>query len=218
MTAHGTTLFIDSGLAAGQQAGLDVANFAAQDEDTPGPAQDAAGVAAGISAAAGVASAVFTGGNLGVNIANAVNNETTGQLQVNITNFSSLPVIVYDYNPTHADITDVPSPLAPGDNDLFVVTRSEPLDTTSALELDLLVGSGTASIAVSLTYSYTDNGVPGRWAVTTSVDGGNHAFPDNLQLFGLTFTGNAGYPSFSLYTSPIETSSGVMSIAIYDLA
>jgi hypothetical protein len=216
ITPNGNVAFLDSGLGAAQQAGLDVANFAAQDN---GGGAGASVSAPAVSAVAAIANAVFSGGNLGVNIANAVDNETTGQLQINLVNYSSAPVIVYDYNPDNANVTDVPAPLAPGDNDLFVLTSEEQFDSDSALGLNVLVGAGTSgSIQTEFTYSYTENGNPGRWTVSAVVDGANHDFPSNLQLFGLTFTGSSGYPSFSVYTSTIETASGVLSIAVYDLA
>jgi hypothetical protein len=215
-TPNGNVNFFDSGLDAAQQAGLDVANFAAQDN---GDGAGASVTAPAVSAAAAIANAVFSGGNLGVNIANAVNSDSAGQLQIDLVNYSSAPLIVYDYNPDNANVTDVPAPLAPGENDLFVLTSDEQFDSSSALGLNMLIGTGsTGSIQTELTYSYTDNGNPGRWTVSAVVDGTSHNFPRNLQLFGLTFSGNSGYPSFSIYTSTIETASGVLSIAAYDLA
>lgn len=215
-TSNGAVIFLDSSLQAAQQAGLDVASFAA--EESGGGSGELA-VAAGLGAAAAIASAVFAAGNLAVNVANSVNNGSSGQLQLDLVNYSSYPVIVYDYNPSSANVTDVPTPLGPGDNDVFVLTLGEEFSTSSSLVLNLLIGSGTtSSIQTAFTYSYTDEGNPGRWAVKANIDGTSHTFPNTLQLFGLTFTGNSGYPSFSVYTSSIETASGALALSVYNLS
>lgn len=216
-TDNGTAVFLDNSLQAAQQASLDVANFAAN--GGAGGSRETAATGDPLGTVAGIANAVFTAGLFAVGIAGATNDDTTGQLQIDLINYSSNPVVVYNYNPSNANVTDVPTPLAPGDNDLFLLTLDEEFDTDSSLVLYLLIGSGTTgSIQTAFTYGYTDDGKPGRWSVQANIDGAAHTFPNNLQLFGATFTGNEGYPNFSVYTSTIETASGDLSLSVYDLA
>jgi hypothetical protein len=159
------------------------------------------------------------GGNFGLGVANAVNGSSKGQMEVTLVNYSSNPVVLYNCNPSSIDISNLPDPLGEGDNDVVVLTSDSPFTSSTSFELDLLIGAGAASIPFSLSYAYTSQGDPGRWTVTASAGGCTpHAFPTDIQMFGLSFTGATSYPSFSVYTSPIETGNGAMSIAIYDMA
>jgi hypothetical protein len=62
---------------------------------------------------------------------------------------------------------EVPSPLAPGENDLFVITRQQAFDTSSNFEMDLMVGGANSMgcISCSLLFSYSGSGSPGRGRV-----------------------------------------------------
>jgi hypothetical protein len=216
-TEHGCVQFWCSLTAPAQQAGLDVAALNATLGDGVGsrPGGIATISAAGVSAAAGVASEQCAGGSFGLGAANAVS--TSGSLELTIVNYSSNPVVLYDCNPTKIDIVDMPNPLASGSSDILAFSGSS---TSSAFTVFFAVGSGQASIPFQLGYTYKAQcGNPGRWTLQAGADGSPEcSYPPYLQMFGLSFSGDSGYPSFSVYTSIIETFSGALSIAIYDKA
>lgn len=218
---NGTVQFWDDQVAAAQQASLDVAKFTTTVGGGTGlgTLDESGGIAAvsasAVSATAGVASALFAGGNFGLGAANAVSG--SGRLELTIVNYSSNPVVIYDCNPTKIDIADMPNPLASGGSDTLALSGS---NTNSDFAVFFLVGSGQASIPFQIQYTYDSNcGSPGRWTLQAAAGcSSEHTYPTQLQMYGLSFTGNSGYPSFSAYTSVIETTSGVLSVAIYDMA
>lgn len=229
-TTHGTVQFWDVNTDAAIQACSDVAALSkaltgggssggGSSVEAVGAA-GAAAIAGGVSAAAGVASALFAGGNFGLGISNAVDAGTsTGSMQLTIANYSSSPLVMYNCNPSNIDIADMPNPIASGSSDTLVLTSSSAIGTSSAFTVFFMVGTGASSIPFQLQYSYTDQGNPGRWILSGAADGSpEHTYPTKLQMYGLSFTGNAKYPSFSVYTSNTETGSGALSIAVYSMA
>ncbi|TDE20800.1 hypothetical protein E1295_47095 [Nonomuraea mesophila] len=234
-TTNGTVTFIDDMNEAAAQANKDVAAFSQYLTGPAGPAPNgqaatpggAAAVGAGaavVSAASSVSSTILQAALLGVNIANMVlSQKSTGSLEITITNNSTKPLTLYNYRPSHGDITNIPNPLYTGQTDAVVLTKSSAFDDDTSVELQFCIGDGQAVNGVNslinfaLTYAYTDEGNPGRWSLSAAVDGSDtHSYPQALQMFGFTFVGNTGFPAFSVYTSPIETGSGSISMVVYD--
>ncbi|MDX3458795.1 hypothetical protein PV396_43930 [Streptomyces sp. ME02-8801-2C] len=172
--------------------------------------------------------------NLGNNIANTVlhGQSSSGELQVSITCNASKPLTLCNYTATGGpDISNVPNPLFAGQSDIVTITDDDEFEEGATLELDFCIGTGAvidtthnSMINFSLTYTYgKDEADNERWWLTAAVDtttahpnGATHPFPKALQMFGFTFAPNTGYPGFSLYTSPIETANGSISIVTYD--
>lgn len=210
---NGTVTFFTDPTKAAAQAVADVSAFQTQQAQQAGglgvaPILIAGAVGSLISAAAGVT-------NASVGLANLATKNAAGSdaLEIEIGNSSSQPVVIFNYDPRNSNVTKVPEPLAAGETDIFLLTNPNGIKSGAQILIEFMVGT----IAVSITYQYTDTGNPGRWQVSLTVDGAAQTFPDNLQLLGAMFQGDTGFPSFSLYTAPIETSSGQMDLSIYDL-
>jgi hypothetical protein len=211
---NGTVTFFTDPSQAAAQVVADVSSFQSQQAQLAGglgvaPILIAGAVGSLISASAGVT-------NAAVGLANLATKNAAGSdaLEIEFSNSSSQPVVIFDYDPKNSNVTKVPEPLAAGETDIFLLTNPSGIKTGAQIEIDFMVGP----IACSVTYQYTDTGNPGRWQVSLTIDGNSQTFPNNLQLLGATFQGNTGFSSFSIYTSPIETSSGQMDLSIYDLA
>jgi hypothetical protein len=214
MSTNGTTNYLDTAQNAAQQAVKDLAQF--DSNNNQAVSSMAVGAIAPIIGAIGsIAGAAAGTGNFGINLAGLANSSSGSALEVEISNYSSQPIALFNYNPSVGNVTKIPQPLVQGENDIFLLTHSSSFSTSTSISLQFMVGL----IEVDVTFSYTDSGDPGRWQITVSIDGDSpHKFATKLQLFGVTFQGNSGYPSFSLYTSPIETSSGQIDLIFYDLA
>lgn len=218
MSSNGTTNYIDSAQSAAQQAVKDLALFdsnnnqALNDAITTGAVGAIAPIVGAIGSVVGASAGV---GNFGINLAGAVNNTSSAVLEIEITNYSSQPVVLFNYTPSSMNVSKIATALVQGESDIFLLTYSGSFGTSSSILLQFMVGL----IEVDITFSYTDTGDPGRWQITASIDGDSpHKFATKLQLFGATFQGKSGYPSFSFYTSPIETGNGQIDLVFYDLA
>lgn len=212
---NGKVVFYDKDRRAARQALKDSAALAPTAE-APAPQIGAAGWTALATGMLNLVGAAQTG----VSVAQTVlANTSTGQVEITITNNASKPVALFNYRPHNCDVSNVPNPLSTGESDVFTLTRTSAIGNGSSVELDFILGDGVNSTPFRLWYTYSDEGTPGRWEFSAKVDGGvKHDYPKALQMFGFTYTGNTGFPSFSLYTSPVETGSGMLSIVIYDKA
>jgi hypothetical protein len=216
-TANGTVTYYDIPLSAGEQASLDIAAFtgkATGNIETPGAISPA-----GVAALATAAQAVVRAGQLGTMVAPMVNgmSSSTGQMEMTITNYSSMPVVPYDYSVSGGgDMSNVPDPLGTGESDSYLITSGSALTGTN-IRVDFLVGAGLSpkTIQFSVYLQYPSGG---PWTVGVVVDGeAQHNFPVAKQMLGFTFTGsNTTIPSFSAYVTPIETSNGILSLIICD--
>jgi hypothetical protein len=199
-----TARLLDDPFAAGAQAAKDAAAFAKEDVTA------VRGLASGIGAIGSVAGAIAGAGSLGASLAGAV--KAVDALEIELVNFSSLPVVVFNYFPKVANVTKVPRPLVRGGSDIFLITHRSKFNTNeTSIELFLKVGISD----VSVKYALTGEGDPGRWRVSFGVDGNVLDAPNRLQLFGVTAV--RGEQKFSMYTSPIEEKSGQIGLAFYDL-
>lgn len=235
--AHGATTFIDDMNEVAVQASRDVYGFyqylteiggGTAEEDRPGSGPMILLGALGVGAQ--FHSNIIAAANLGNSIANTVlsNQSTSGELEISVTNKSSSTLTLYNYTATGGpDVSNVPDPLFTGQSDVITLTDDEEIALNAAIDLDFSIGNGAALdsggsslINFNITYKYTkDDAENERWGLTAAVDGGTpHPYPDALQMFGFTFepTDPSAYPGFSLYTGPIETASGSISIVVYD--
>lgn len=221
---NGSVTFFTTQAAAAAQAINDVQNYATELATKPTAEGVAPLVVAGIIGAVATAvAAAATVAGVGVGIAALVKDEdgdpTQDVLEIEIVNSTSQSLIPYNYIPTKCDITEVAQPLLPTSSDSFLLTSGTVgrFNNDTTFELDFLIGSnGATSIKVLITIGYTGAGNPGRWGINMSIDGTSQNFAAQLQLMGAQFIGNANYPSFSLYISPIETTTGKMVITFYD--
>jgi hypothetical protein len=140
-----------------------------------------------------------------------------GQLQLTVTNYTSLPVVPFDYQALGGSMSNVPNPLATGETDTYLMTLPQPF-SNAAFRFDFLVGTGAAptGIGFSLWLKY---GGSSPWTTKVKVDDdGEHSYDPARQMFGFTFTAtkNTPAPKFSAYFSPIESANGVISLMICD--
>lgn len=222
-TTPGTITRFSSASEAAQQALTDVNNTKVKAlTGLRDPAVDPFTIAGAIGS---IASAVAGAAQLGVGIAGLVqanSSASTDSLEVSIENWTQYPIVLQDYTPDHADIADLPVPLQPGESDIVVITGpdGDQFGSESSVALNFLIGKGASSaVNVALKYNRSSKGDPGRWAVGARFTGENDftVFDKRLGLLGATFSGNDGYPSFSFYTSSIETSTGKINLTFYDL-
>lgn len=224
-TAHGNLTYLTNYTAAAAQAVLDTQLFATQLAGQP-PTFEAAISGATLSKIADGVSAIADAGasisGVAAAIASLVKDEDGNgpmdALEIAIVNSTSQPLIVTACTTQGGRATDTAQTIMPCATDMILMTASdkrfEAGNTIFGLGFVIGSGSGSSSIEVGVQLSYVDNGNPGRWAVGMNIDGAPPAtpIPQNLQLLGAQFVGNTGYPSFSLYVSPIETTSGRMTL------
>jgi hypothetical protein len=215
MTANGEPKYLDDYTAAGQQAVKDVAKF--QDDNnkllqSAGPAA----IAPILAAIGSLAGAGATAASAGSTLASLIAGGKGGSLEVQICNFSSYPLVLYQIKTENGNISKTPQPLAQGEDDVFLLTHTSSFSASSTFQLYFFLGS----ISIEVRYKYTDEGDPGRWQLHVGIDNDEvHEFPDDLALFGATFTSDqSGTPNFSLYSVPIETGSGQIDLTFYNLA
>lgn len=223
MTEHGTPTYLDDKDDAGQQAARDLWKLQTNQATALRSGEGPLGATAPIFGAIGAIGGAIAGtANFGINLASFLNTKsgasTPGDaLEIAISNFSSQPLVLYNYFPKSADISKLPRPLVQNDEDILLLTRTEAFGTSSSILMQFLLGN----IEVDVGFAYTDVGTPGMWQVTVGIDGDSplHQFPADRQLFGATFKGSSdSYPNISLYTAPIETGSGQVDLVFYDLA
>ncbi len=226
MSKHGKVDYFDKPLAAARQAAADLAyslNPPRAEEIDPGF----------IGVAASAVSAFGSIASWATSLANVILTYTTdeepatppagGALEIAVTNQTSNPVVLYAYKPEEAEVSNVLDPLAPGETDVFLLTRrNKPFKPNhTSIELSFAVGQAEV-VNVVIGFAYSDaTDRPGLWMVQASLDEEDgdhrHDFPPELQLMGAAFVGDEGrYPSFSFYTAPIETGSGALGIRFLD--
>lgn len=183
-----------SGDTGGERVGIAVATLGAIGAIT-------AGIAGTVNAAVGVTGLI----NKGVNGANA--------LELELENLSSQSVVIATYTPSHCDVSKVPAPIPSGGSDVFLITKDESFTSETNLVLEVLIGPWS----VTLTFAYQNIGNPGRWGVSYQIGENSSGLSANLALNGVIVQADAPTPSISVYASPIETTSGQITISIYDL-
>lgn len=166
------------------------------------------------------ATAVANIGNLGFGVASLLGGDPklSDTLELNITNNSTLPVVVAGVSSVRAQdvVVRMATPLGEGESD--TLTLSNP----AGFAKDISKGDGTkltvslivGGLALALDYEWTSTGSPGRWKVSASSGGSEQKFDAVLQLIGVDYAATTG--AFRLYTMPIETSTGQIDITIYD--
>jgi hypothetical protein len=219
---HGTVTYYSSPGLAAQQASLDMAAYAAKaatSKDTAAPGDTAEIAAAGITALGTSVLALISAGQLGASIGSMVGGgaPVAGQLQLTVTNYSSQPVVPFDYQVLGGFMSNVPNPLTTGETDTYMMTSPQPFDDAS-FRFDFLVGTGPAptGIGFSLWLKY---GTSSPWTTKVKVDDDDeHPFDPARQMFGFTFTAtkDTAAPKFSAYFTPIESANGVVSLMICD--
>ncbi|MGW8954662.1 hypothetical protein [Streptomyces sp. NPDC055709] len=237
-TDNGAVTFIDDMNEAALQANRDVYGYY-QYLTEIGPEEQAEGggpaiLVGALAAGAAMQANVISAGILGNGIAQTVLNgqSSSGELEISITCNASKPLTVCNYTATNGpDISNVPNPLFTGQTEVVSVTSGSAIGQGAWVELDFCIGTGAvidstsnSMINFSLTYTYgKDSANNPRWwlaanvdTTTTSPKGAAHSYPKALQMFGFTFAPSDGYPGFSLYTSPIESPSGSISVVTYD--
>ncbi|MEI3853663.1 MULTISPECIES: hypothetical protein [unclassified Ensifer] len=202
--------FLSNAADAANQAVKDLAAFQA---NNGGGAKEVAG-----ALIAGIAGAAAGWSNVGIGLSNLLTGggASGDALQIEVTNYSSQPVVLYNYTPHSGNVSKIVGPLTQGESDIFVLDRLEDKFST---ETSILLQFKVGNVDATVTYSYTDVGDPGRWKLTVEIDGKQHTFDTELQLMGAVFKSGGGeYASFSLYTAPIETGSGQIDLLFYDYA
>lgn len=195
---------LDDPFAAGAQAARDAAAFAREDVTA------VRGVASSIGAIGSVAGAIAGAGGLGATLAGAA--KAVDSMEIELINFSSLPIVVFNYFPKVANVTKVPRPLVRGGSDVFLITHRTKF-VAGETSITLFVKVGISDVSVK--YDLTAEGDPGRWRVSFGVDGNVLEAPNRLQLFGVTAIRDE--QRFSMYTAPIEEKSGQLGLVFYDL-
>lgn len=226
-TQHGSVTFYTSYIAAANQAVLDTQLYANELATQPGPVAVSGELVAAIAGAiATSASAGATAGSAGVGIAGLVKdsdgNPSLDAIEIEIVNSTSQPLITVGCKTASCSATEIVQTLLPTATDSFLMTGNSNgrFSNSTNFQIGFVIGgSPSTTIQLGVKFSYTtDTGNPGRWVVSTEIDGTSQSFPKNLQLFGAQFLGSASYPSFSMYVSPIETSSGKMTLNFFDTA
>lgn len=217
-TPHGIVTWLPP-QAAALQAAKDIKYLEQRSTEAAAPGSPAAIVAAFLAA-------LGTLGLLGTSIAGLVKEAkvaSVSSVETEVTNLSSSAVVLttYDMNSTNRwRLAKAMDPLAPGESDSFVVTYPDKdVPFGAYFPLGLTVGNGAGSVPVQVTYQFAQTDF-GPWTISYLVDGAGSWQYQALNLSGLTFQATAGTscPSFSLYATNIATSSGRLSVSIYDLA
>ncbi|MEU6989424.1 hypothetical protein ABZ953_02025 [Streptomyces sp. NPDC046465] len=174
---------------------------------------------------------IIAAANLGNSIAQTVlsGKSTPGELQINVINRSSCTVTCFNYTATGGPgISNVPDPLFTGQSDVVTITDDSEIEKDAKIDLDFSIGNGapigatadSSIINFNMAYQYSeDDSENERWFLTAAVDGSSpNVFPKALQMFGFTYapTDPTQYPGFGVYTGPVETGSGSISMVIYD--
>lgn len=223
--AKGSTTYYDDARKAARQASLDLAAFmkapdpvAEVEPDAPNRTWQAVG---SIGSMLGGIGGLLTAG---VNIANLVLSQSTvpanDALEIQVVNNTSVPVVPFSWSANEGDIARVPAPLVPSDSDLLLLTNTDGgFDDTTAVTLDMLVGTGDTAVELAVKYDFTENE---RWRVSAGLDtdgSPDHEYDKDLEIAGASFVADAGttYPSFSLYTATTQ-STGAISLVLYDYA
>lgn len=220
-TPNGTVTFLTSPLTAAQQAAADAQFWAGQlDAQAAGAKSVAPLVVAGIiGAVATAAGAAATVANAAVGLAGLVRDSdgdpAQDALEIEIFNNTSQSVVPYNYTPAKCDFTEVAQPLIPTAMDSFLLTSGSVgrFSSGTNLELDFMIGSSANAIAVAVSLNYSSGKT---WGAAMTIDSKSQSFAPGLNLTGAQFIGNAGFPSFSLYVTPIESTTGKITVAFYD--
>lgn len=223
-TPHGNLNYFITFTSAAAQAVVDTSFFATQLAGQPPTSDVAAGTFGKIANfVAGLTDAGANVASAGVAIAALVKDEDGNgpmdAIELELVNNTSQSLIVAQCTTTGCRATDIVQTLLPCATDLVLMTASgKRFDANTNFGLGLVIGGGSpsSSIEVGVKFSYVDVGNPGRWTVDMDIDKTSQTFPQELQLLGAQFLGNTGYPSFSMYVSPIETTSGKMTLTFVD--
>ena len=214
-TTSGQVNFLTPPLAAAQQAAADAQLYAAALAGLPSAADfEPVLIATIVSTIATVASTIATVASTAVGIAGLVKdsdgNPVQDVLEIEILNNTALSVIPYGYTPSSCDFTEIAQPLVPTSTDSFLLTSGSvgTFDAKTNLTLNFLVGSSnTDTVEVDLALSYQSDASDDLWAwvPTMTIAGQSQSFPLGLQLGGAQFLGASGFPSFSVYVTPVES-------------
>ncbi len=210
----GDIVWLDSDDGAGKQAVKDLNLFQANNNETFRNPRAFIGAAIGA-----ISGAAASWSQAGIGLAGLL---TGGggdgdSLEIEVTNNSSQPIVLYNYNPASCNVSKVLEPIPQGESDTFLVDNSSGFEADKTeIKLQFYIGP----TRLSITYKYTEEGDPGRWKIKAQLDEQTeHDFPEYLQLFGATFSVTSGEgKNFSFYTAPIETSTGQIYLQFYDLA
>lgn len=223
MGDKGTAHYWDDERKAARQASYDLDGFAkslAPASPEGGPVTDVLGAIWG-----GIGS-LSSLGSLGVGISNLVlsrfpkapDEPPNDAVEVQVVNNTSVPVVLFRWEAEGGNVTRIPAPLPTGGSDLVLFTNTDDgVSKGSMVKIDLLVGVGDDAVDLSVKYAYDGS----RWVVHAGIDSDSHAshgYDGDLEIAAATFTAAPGtcYPSFSFYSGNIETTSGTMTLALYD--
>jgi hypothetical protein len=171
-------------------------------------------------AALTIASADFI--NLGVTLArNAQQGAARQFFEASFVNYSSTPVVVYNYHcSTSSVMTRMPGLLGSGDADSAVLLPSTSNTTPgfasdTFLRVDFLVGA----IHCWVRFDYSAGDTPVLWQWKLHIDGAEHKFSQERAIAGMYFTPGStappGTPSFSIYGMPVQGTSAEFDFSIY---
>ncbi len=213
--ALGTVTFLTNGRDAALRALKDVATFQSRTsgiESAPGipPLVIAGAIGQLVSARAGLTSA-------SVGLASQINKGALASdaLEIEFNNFASEPLVIFNYDPSNLNVSRIAEPLAAGQSDVVLLTSPTGFKDGASIQIDLFVGE----VPMRVTYELSNRGDPGRWVVSMTIDGQQKTFDRKLQLIGALFASADGRSkSFSVFTSPIETSSGQIDLTFYSVA
>jgi hypothetical protein len=217
-TPNGAAYFYTASSVAGAMAAADAQAWAqAQSEVRAGPQ-------IAVAAVVGALTALATAAGAGAAIASMVQVGEGGSsapaLEIQTTNLSSVPVVLYAYTPSYSWIAKGMQPLSSGETDTFLLTNDGPFSGgQSQIILNFIVGD--ILVAVTFAYVTSNVAVPGRWTVQATVDGAASSFitdESTSQLYAATFEGNSPHPTFDFFMNSIETGSGQIDLTFYDHA
>lgn len=223
MSTNGSVNFFETPLDAAYQAAADANRFAVGlGTSGPNPADIAGATIAAVAGAiiyavTTIANVVGAAVSIAQMVRDADDESVLDTLEIDVINNTSQSIVLANYIPSKCDVTQVVQPLLPTASDTFVITSGSvgTFNSTSALTLSFVIGSSANTIATNVALNYTGT----AWTSTMTIDGSAGSAESEVELSGAQFLAeNSGFPSFSVYTTPIATPSGKISLAFYDTA
>lgn len=232
--------------AAGRElvdAGAFMTQFRSSKDDGEVDVWTPGDIAAAVSAGSAVVGNIFQAGMLATSIANTVatyqnlpnsssaSQPQQGEAEIIFTNNASVPLAYTSSKSAGCQVGGAPTLLTVGQSDSLLLTRDKPIDGSSQVATYFRIGSGAeqtdgtyAQIPINLYFNYS--ATANVWTLSLSVDGSGQqsdsGFPSVSALASCTFVPTAAqpqpYPAFSIYFTPVETSSGSVQVAVYDAA
>ena len=170
-----------------------------------------------LGAAVSIAGLALAGGQMAMGVASHMSGEPdkSQSLVLEIVNLSGWTVVPTKVHVSSINLAKTGEPMMAGTASAFTFHQSK-ANTNTTIGLDLSIidpANSESSIPAKATFSYHDQGTPGRWRIELEIDGKSKSFNDGLVLSGASFSSDDKV-SFSMYSAPIETYSGEMTLTL----